>query len=236
MCRSGENEELRYSIRSLVKNAPKGNVWVVGDKPNWYNGNFIPVEQEANAYTNVRNQLRIVCETDEISNDFVLMNDDFFVINKISEIPTFYTGTLVDRISKMKEKKITNLGYIRLLLLSNNIIERSGIKNPKDYELHTPMIMNKEKLLPILKSKALWRSAYGNINKIGGVQHHDVKIYGSDSLHTREGIFIDINSEPFISGTESNFQFLLKTCLADMFTEPSIYESPWLDSNQRHTD
>ena len=33
ICRVGENEELRYSIRSVLNSFPEANIWVIGGKP-----------------------------------------------------------------------------------------------------------------------------------------------------------------------------------------------------------
>lgn len=226
VCRDGDNEELRYSLRSLEKNMPNGNVWVIGGKPNWYSGNFIPVEQSKKSYNNVREQLRVACSNEKISDDFVLMNDDFYVINKVNEIPTWYTGRLSDRIMQLQNIRSQNSGYLRLLIITNNIVKRMGIDDPLDYELHVPMIFNKENLLPILSSSALWRSAYGNKNNVGGTQHVDVKVHSTEVLENREKVLIDISTEPYISGSDYNFEFLKTEILGDMFPDPSKYESP----------
>ena len=50
ICKDGENEELRYSIRSVLKNTKDAVIWVVGGKPNWYIGNYIKVIQDQNKY------------------------------------------------------------------------------------------------------------------------------------------------------------------------------------------
>jgi hypothetical protein len=226
VCRDGDNEELRYSIRSIEKNMPEGKIWVIGGKPDWYTGNFVHVEQTKKSYANVREQLRVACATEKISDDFVLMNDDFFVINPVKEIPTWYTGTLVDRIRSLQQIKSQNAGYLRLLILSNNVIRRTGVADPLDYELHTPMIMNKEKLLPILHSTALWRSYYGNKYNVGGTKHSDVKVHSKDVLEDRAKNLIDITNEPYISGSDYNFEFLKDIILGEMFSQPSKYESP----------
>ena len=43
ICKEGVNEELKYSIRSVVESFPESNIWVVGGKPDWYTGNYIQV-------------------------------------------------------------------------------------------------------------------------------------------------------------------------------------------------
>jgi len=226
VCRDGDNEELKYSIRSVEKNMPPGKIWVVGGKPDWYTGNFLPVEQTNKAYSNVREQIRVACSHEEVSNDFVLMNDDFFVINTVKEIPTWYTGTLAERIAGLQDMKSHNSGYLRLLIMTNNVIRRSGIKDPLDYEVHVPMIMNKEKALTILRSSALWRSYYGNKYNIGGVRHDDVKIHSNTLLEDRGRNLIDVSTEPYISGSDYNFDFLKDTILDKLFPDASSCESP----------
>ena len=90
LCKTGENEELRYSIRSVLNSFPKAKIWVVGGKPKWYVGNYVEVIQDRNLYTNIYNNLVAICKSNQISNKFILMNDDFFIVNKVSKINYFY--------------------------------------------------------------------------------------------------------------------------------------------------
>lgn len=65
-----------------MKNLKHDNLWVVGEKPNWYTGNFIHVPAVATKYTNARRNLERICASSEISDSFILMNDDFYVMKK----------------------------------------------------------------------------------------------------------------------------------------------------------
>ena len=58
ICKSGDNEELRYSIRSVINSFPEAKVWLVGGKPNWYSGDFIEVDQRHHKYANAINNLQ----------------------------------------------------------------------------------------------------------------------------------------------------------------------------------
>jgi len=82
ICRGGENEELRYSLRSVVNSFPDSAVWVVGGIPKWYSGNKISIEQNAGKWANAVNNLNAITESPDIPEEFVLMNDDFFITNK----------------------------------------------------------------------------------------------------------------------------------------------------------
>ncbi len=83
ICKDGANEELKYSIRSVVESFPEANIWLVGGKPEWYTGNYIEVEQKDSKYKNAVKNLQIICLSQEISESFILMNDDFYIIKKI---------------------------------------------------------------------------------------------------------------------------------------------------------
>jgi len=87
-----------------------------------------------------------------------------------------------------------------------------------------PMIMNKEKALTILRSNALWRSYYGNKYNVGGTKHSDIKIHSKNVLEDRNRNLIDVSTEPYISGSDYNFEFLKDAILDDLFPEPSSFE------------
>ena len=99
VCRPGENEELRYSIRSISNNLKYGNLWVVGYKPSWYIGNFLPIKDIGSKFNNIKNCLEVVSESQEISEDFVFMNDDFFLLQELDELQTYHGGLLLDKIN-----------------------------------------------------------------------------------------------------------------------------------------
>jgi hypothetical protein len=67
ICKDGINEELRYSIRSVVESFPDSNIWVVGGKPDWYVGNYIKVDQKLTKYKNALYNLKAITESEEIS-------------------------------------------------------------------------------------------------------------------------------------------------------------------------
>lgn len=225
VCRTGENEELRYSIRSTVKNLPPGNIWVVGGKPSWYVGNYIEVPQiTGNAHHNVRTQLKAMLGNSDIGEDIVLMNDDFFTLKKLDSIPYWHCGTLYDTLMFYSDSGSKNLGYHRLLAYSDKGLKRLGVPRPLDYELHVPMPMQKSKLSEVIVHKnILWRSAYGNLHNVGGENQTDVKIYNPKKLIARAGE-VNIDELTFISSHDNTFNLLLNVALKDMFPEPTEYE------------
>ncbi len=223
ICKPGDNEELRYSIRSVINSFPEAKIWLVGGKPDWYSGNHIHVDQRHHKYANAINNLHALCSAEEISNEFVLMNDDFFIIKKINKIDQFYNGLLSEKIDNYT--KITGSSmYIRKLILTNTRLIEQGIANPYDYELHVPMVMEKDKLLPIIKKypNCLWRSMYGNIYNVGGTQMEDVKVY-TNPRHLARSKEITDNST-FMSTEDQAFNMMLDKILSKLFTIKSSYE------------
>lgn len=119
------DEELRYSIRSLAKNMlDLQNVWVVGDKPRCdLSIRHIPCNDSyKERWKNCLNKVQIACREPEISADFLFMYDDVFALEPFygAELP-FYTRKGRD----------------------------GGISGPKSFETHRPIRFNKDAFLKI---------------------------------------------------------------------------------------
>lgn len=213
LCRNGDNEELRYSVRSVIKNGNPDNVWVVGGKPDWYIGNYIEVLQDKRKFENQVNSLNNVCNNKLISDDFILMNDDFYILEKDQDYK-YYDGLLIDRI-KSYSAKYGNSSYARALKGAHKTLLDMGVSNPLNYDVHTPMKMNRNNLKKIVDLSLSPRSVYGNIFIHDGLEIKDVKIY-KDSKN--------INMNSFLISTEDNSFNLIKYTLEKMFPEKSIYE------------
>jgi hypothetical protein len=223
ICRTGSNEELRYSIRSVVNSFPNSRVWVVGGIPEWYCGDHIPVNQDKNTYTNVLNNLMAIADSLDISSKFVLMNDDFFIINKINKIEYFYNGLLLDKINRYKDL-VGESGYITRLIKTYNRLKKLNVNSPIDYELHIPFVMEKDNLRLILNKdgKFLYRSMYGNRFNVKGTQIEDVKVYVSGGLVKKSFDYLN-NDSDFLSTTEDSFD-LVEPILKERFPNKSNYE------------
>ena len=223
ICRKGDNEELRYSIRSVVKNLPEGRVWVIGYKPDWYTGDFIPLEDKSTKFNNIRLALFEAARHPEISEDFVLMNDDMFIVEPVSELKNYNGGYLSDKIARYRQISPSSM-YVILLKNTFKQLKKMGIANPIDYDIHVPMIFNKTKLLEIAYLQFQPMSLYGNIYQIASETITDVKRYASDS--NMSALSCKEIKYPFISTEDRSFDVVKKEILGDMFIEPSSYECP----------
>ena len=224
ICREGVNEELRYSIRSVIESFPEANIWVVGGKPDWYTGNYIEVHQIHTKYKNAVENLKKVCSSSDISSKFILMNDDFYIIKKIDSIDTFHGGYLLNK-TNLYQTLNNNSNYTRKLNATYKRLTAIGIENPLDYELHVPMIMEKEKLQEVLKTndQFLWRSMYGNIFKVGGSEMQDVKVYTRGPL-VLKSYNLEIDQHAYLSSSDSSFDIIWSGILKVQFKQKTKFE------------
>jgi hypothetical protein len=221
ICRDGANEELRYSLRSLT-NLDYDRVWVVGGAPDWYHGDRIVLKQRSGKYDNARNNLRALCNSDKISESFVLMNDDFFIVKPVPEVPVLHGGDLLDKI-RLHEARGNNSAYVSLLWETVHILAARGCKTNLDYALHVPMVMSKGLLGPLLEYKASLRSLYGNLYHLGGEFTEDVKYHPYNNDGPKSYDFVN-GSSPFLSTSDRTFPAAHKVLLKKLFPDPSVYE------------
>ena len=221
ICRSGDNDELRYSLRSIEENMPKGRVWVVGHRPIWYIGDFIPVDDIGGKFDNIVNCIKTVSENNDISDNFILMNDDFFALNPIDKLKNYHGGLLENKIARYKELRMAPK-YIRLLELTLRQLKENGINSPIDYDIHVPIIMNKTILKDAINLAFFPRSAYGNLAKLEAIKITDVKIYSNgEKINWHE-----IINNDFVSTEDNSFISLKNNILDKMFDKSSQLENP----------
>ena len=221
--RNGDNEELRYSLRSIAKNAPEGRVWLVGGKPDWFNGNHISVRDKASKFKNIADCLYTAASSDEISDDFILMNDDFFILENIANFLPLYGGTLASKIASYTSL-LGPTAYSGILGKAMKYIQSKGVEQPLDYDIHVPLQINKEKFLELVPRDTLApRSVYGNLANVGGTEILDVKTYNNPRYRSKSYTY-DKDNSPFISSNDDSFSILYDSILAEMFPDPSPYE------------
>lgn len=170
------NDELRYSLRSLV-NIPHNQVFICGYKPSWVqNVIHIPDPNDKSPQENSNSHLLKACLDERLSDDFLFMNDDFYIMKQMPWVPVFHQGLLVDRIDQYKSGHRMNQAY-------SLITTQLALDNPDalSYELHIPMMMNKQKVVDMFSNTNLKmiairpRTLYGNIYKVKGLEKEDVK-------------------------------------------------------------
>jgi hypothetical protein len=186
-------------------------------------GNYLEVDQNKSKYLNARNNLRAICNSAKISESFILMNDDFYIVNRVEEVPYMHGGLLANKIKKYEE--ITGkTRYVLMLKKTFTNLFRRFKNEVLDYELHVPMIMEKEKLLSVIEVPDLWRSRYGNTYRVGGIEIEDVKVYGAGSL-VKKSYDINVLKYDYLSSNDDSFFLVKEKVLGVSFAEATIYEA-----------
>lgn len=222
MCRDGDNEELRYSIRSVYAHIKDPNIWVIGGRPKWYSGQHLFVPQSQGKQQNVRKNLKALCDSDKINEDFVLMNDDFFIMQDLDSIPQMHGGFLKDKILKHK-RFARHSSYTKLLVDTEKELIEMGIENALDYAIHVPMPMTKQNLSTTIYPDLSVRTMYGNIFKVGGTQVEDVKVYENGPFWAKSYDYKQ-NASPFLSSNDISFESLYVDLLKDRFNRKTECE------------
>ena len=177
MLRDGRNDELIYSLRSVEENFAYRRVWFAGGKPDGLEPDcYMPIKQNApSKWENVRNMLVEVCKNDDISEDFWLFNDDFFVLEPCDDsLPVYQWGTVDDWIEFCKNAS----EYADRLRHLEKTLEDGGLPRI-NYAIHVPMLINRRKALEVLEKfpdEPMFRSLYGNYMGIKGEEMEDYKI------------------------------------------------------------
>lgn len=213
------DDELRYSLRSL-KNMPHDNVYICGDLPEWASENIIHIPDRkydwsimGNKFANQEAKWFTVCNDPRVSDNFIMMNDDFFVMKPIDSMPTLHRGRL-HRAGSSDSHYYRTLAYTREFLIRNLVLA------PLNYELHIPMVINKTKRLAVsyfihrhfVRGQIVqMRSIYGNMFDIGGKLSEDVKN-------------VDNYDSVFLSTDEDTFPGDIGIHIRNTFPEKSKYE------------
>lgn len=211
------NEELRYSLRSL-KNFPHRKVWFYGGCPDGLkpDHHISVVQDQPTKWQNIFKMYKMACQNDDITDDFWLFNDDFFVMKKVKKGPNWFNGDLYKRVVTLEDKHSGFTPYSQQLRYTLQELEGMGC-DTVNYALHIPMLMNRKKGLELTKiiDGPMIRCAYGNYFKVGGTEHSDVKIDSCDKLY-KDGEYLSTNDKSFAGAVGKQ--------IADLFPEKCKYE------------
>ena len=217
-------EELRFCLRSVEKNLPFiGRVFIIGELPEWASDEIIhiPSEQRHEKSANVAVSHRIAANDERISDNFVLMNDDMFIMRELQEIPLWH-GTPLSEFFTLFGTRVPRSYYTDLIKRALSIVRH----DLPHWELHIPIVLNKSKFKHVLDliegMHMMSRTIYGSLYLHGkGEYHQDVKIYQvSGSKNWQDMPRFDT----FVSSDDSTFEHVIMPILAKMFPTKSKYE------------
>ncbi len=232
MVREGSrNEELRFSLRSVAANLPHSRVWIVGYRPPWVTGvRHLKVRQGTDKHANTWALTTAIANCPEISDEFVWMHDDLFVMAPVDRVPVMHRGTLDDwfdrhratrgswAVDKMRATQAALVDFGR---------PAAGLLS---YELHVPLPVDRRWLAEAiayadfrrergLPGNLAKRTLYGNIAGVGGVLADDCKIANTDDVPDP--------GRTYLSTSDGSFKYWkVGRHIRGRFTAPSPYEQP----------
>ena len=214
------NEELKYSLRSVEKNFEYRNIWFYGGCPDGLKPDkYQHVNQnQPTKWERVQHMIRMTARNKELSENFYLFNDDFFIM-KPWEYETYYYKDLYWLIVRSEGKTSGPNGYSRRLRQSVKELEDHGC-DTRNYALHTPLLLNKKKVLKTLDTFPdcpMFRSLYGNLNNLGGTERQDCKIITPTRKPDPNSPLLSTSDKSFRTGEIGKF-------IRSKFKEPSRYE------------
>ena len=193
-------EELRYSLRSVEQNFPHRFVWFVGGQPKELKPDRLVRHTQfgANKWLKIKSSMLEVVKQEELSDEFFLFNDDFFVVKPFEkEFVNFTDRTLSDRIEDFRKENPHLNRYAMTLVQTEEELKAQGY-GTLNFDVHLPMLFEKKKVTDVLTRccSPQMRSIYGNITRCAHEDRRDVKVnslndipYGMDFVSTNDKTF-----------------------------------------------
>ncbi len=205
-----EKDELIYSLRSICANFPHRKVWIYGGTPEGLdNVSLVPYTQVGNTkWERVNNTIKEICKNDEITEDFWLFNDDFFIMKKVRKLEPMTDGTLWARVNRIADRHGNRDTEYSARLRDTARVLRDRGYDRLNYALHVPMLINRKKGLETLnefKGYPMFRSLYGNHHRIGGVIGDDVKIMKLSQKPTGKETYLSTDDKSFAEGEAGRY-------------------------------
>ncbi|WP_432001626.1 hypothetical protein [Streptomyces sioyaensis] len=199
------NEQLRYALRSWAANLPHRHIWIVGHRPAWAREvRHLPTQQADTKYQNTTAAVRAACLHGEVSDTFLLCNDDFFVMQRQEcGMPVLHRGP-VSLVESYYERRSAGQ-YLRGLRETRDLLAGLGHDDPLSYELHVPLPVAKDQMLKALDvGRSLTavhkRTLYGNLAGIDGEEIRDVKVLNRSPRFDRGSPFLSTMPDSFANG------------------------------------
>lgn len=203
-CRNNYNE-LRYTLRSIDQYFPHRNIYLIGEKPSWvHNVIHIPMNDiPGRKAFSIFRKMMAAAKLPEVSDPFISWSDDTYLMQPITEIKDWYSGTL----AHWAKANIHNQ--------YKTIVARTWKMFPDGlfFNVHAPCAYQKDRFidmarLPFSSMELLVKSTYFNSGPSNPVEMTDPKI--------QKGIF-------YSSGHEMKTSEILM--LNSLFPNPSKYET-----------
>lgn len=232
-----DNLEIRYCLRSIEKHlSGVGNIFIVGEKPDFLqNIIHIPCEESKdnkhrahNIYSKIIAGITHVAHIEydevllheELSDNFLFMNDDHFLLTDYvaGEFLYYHRGVI-------QTHRVPN--EAQRIQMENTVAEFG--KTLHDFDIHCPIVYNKERFRMTFEGRE-WKdygfglkTAYCNVWYPPGVWCEDLKF---TELAMRESIYRALEGRSWFSIGDTVLRegSGMKEVLQELYPNKSIYE------------
>lgn len=174
------DQELKYCLRSIEKHLTGyGHIFIIGHKPAFLNDKVIhiPASDEDKTFwkeRNIFNKIMIACGDERVTEDFLFMNDDHFLLcNFIGNgFPYYYSGYLMEYSDRPDQYGNSAKNTYDIMKVKNELA--------RYWDIHCPIIYNKTMFVQL--SVYDWNKKYGYCIKSLYCEHHNIDAYyGEDT-------------------------------------------------------
>lgn len=153
--RASGSDPLRWALRCLSQHLEHDRVFIVGDLPSWVEPTsvvHIPVVQDATKFVNIGRNIRAAAGS-EISDRFLWMNDDFFLLEDVEEVPLYCRHRSFREVVQGLHDEAGDANHRAYCIGMRGqleILERWGFTEPHCTDLHVPIPLERGLLLEVL--------------------------------------------------------------------------------------
>lgn len=221
-------DELQYALRCLDY-IPHNQVWVLGGRTDWMvNVNYIRLEGKPK-WEALSKVWHTIAELDGLSSEFIYTEDDYFITQPVDDIPNYtHPKTLAERIGVGGDSRSNRRGgWGGSMKDTHDILVEAGIDNPPSFDVHIPMVVEKNRIpleLDDGRGPLRFRSLIGNTATREPVPiARDVKCHQKldvEEVQAKNIGFLSSNNRTFYkSGVEK--------VMRGLFPEPCRYEQEY---------
>lgn len=227
---AGDCDELKYSLRSLRHaEGLYGRVWVItrDPLPSWLTGvRVIRAGTPSGKPADVRRKIEAGCAHDEVSDRFLIMCDDFFLVEPVTEWAAFHMGPTSEYVARLRRQGAAR-GWLRGVTDTAEWMRSQGYGDVLARQGHRPLLWHKRNLFRACKRYPRNRQldVNGLYDMAGagpvGVRGMNSKIKTDAEFHAK----IAARDIPWLSSNNTSFETgLIGAHIRALFPDPSPFE------------
>lgn len=155
------NIEIKYSLRSVAQFYPDADIIIVGERPDFVTKITHIAVKDAFSHADQNAWLKIEAGARKYPGEFVLMNDDFFLLRDVPMV-LYQSGDLGSKLHGKVDR------HSRMLQNTHDLLKSCDDTGTMCFDVHFPIPMIGERVLELIekyrhRQPLAIRSLYGNL-------------------------------------------------------------------------